>query len=77
MEPRDRSLRVDRRSHRPGLGARFKGTNKRGVFRWSTKPEVVVADHGRQFSFVTHSAVLSTKWTYRFEPNGRRWDGDG
>jgi hypothetical protein len=52
----------------PEPGARFKGTNKRGVFRWSTKPEVVVAERGRQFSFVTHSAGPSTKWTYRFEP---------
>ena len=52
----------------PELGARFKGTNKRGVFRWSTKPEVVVAEPGREFSFVTHSAGPSTKWTYRFEP---------
>lgn len=51
----------------PAPGARFKGTNKRGVFRWSTKPEVVVAEPGREFSFVTHSAGPSTKWTYRFE----------
>jgi len=52
----------------PAPGARFKGTNKRGVFRWSTKPEVVVAERGRQFSFVTHSVGPSTKWTYQFEP---------
>ena len=52
----------------PAPGARFKGTNKRGVFRWSTRPEVVVAERGRQFSFVTHSVGPSTKWTYRFEP---------
>lgn len=52
----------------PAPGARFKGTNKRGVFRWSTKPEVVVAERGHQFSFVTHSVGPSTKWAYRFEP---------
>ena len=52
----------------PAPGARFKGTNKRGIARWSTKPEVVVADRGREFSFVTHSIGPSTKWTYRFEP---------
>lgn len=50
-------------------GARFKGTNKRGIFRWSTKPEVVAADRGREFAFVTHSAGPSTKWSYRFEPS--------
>ncbi|MGQ0431605.1 MAG: SRPBCC family protein [Microthrixaceae bacterium] len=54
----------------PALGARFKGTNKRGMFRWSTKPEVVVAYRGREFSFVTHSTGPSTKWTYRFQPAG-------
>lgn len=48
-------------------GARFKGTNKRGVFRWSTKPEVVAAERPREFSFVTHSVGPSTRWTYRFE----------
>ena len=30
----------------PAVGARFKGTNRRGIFRWSTKPEIVVADRG-------------------------------
>lgn len=52
----------------PTPGARFKGTNKRGVFRWSTKPEVVVAERGREFSFVTKGRGPSTKWTYHFEP---------
>lgn len=52
----------------PTHGARFKGTNKRGIFRWSTKPEVVVADRGREFAFVTKSRGPSTKWTYRLEP---------
>src|SRR5437899_4400364 len=52
----------------PAVGARFKGTNKRRIFRWSTKPEVVAAERGREFSFVTKSRGPSTKWTYRFEP---------
>lgn len=52
----------------PRPGARFKGTNRRGIFRWSTKPEVVTADRGREFAFVTKSRGPSTKWTYRFEP---------
>jgi hypothetical protein len=51
----------------PTVGARFKGTNKRGFIRWSTKPEVVVAERGREFAFVTKSIGPSTKWTYRFE----------
>ena len=52
----------------PAPGTRFKGTNRRGIARWSTKPEVVVAERGREFAFVTHSIGPSTRWTYRFEP---------
>lgn len=53
----------------PAVGARFKGSNQRGVARWSTKPRVVVADPGREFAFVTgHLGRDMTKWSYRFEP---------
>lgn len=51
----------------PAVGARFKGTNKRGLVRWSTKPEVVAAEPGREFSFVTKGMGPSTKWSYRFD----------
>ena len=52
----------------PAVGARFKGTNRRGVARWSTTPRVVVADPGREFAFVTgHRGRDMTKWTYHFE----------
>jgi hypothetical protein len=55
----------------PVVGARFKGTNKRGPFRWSTKPRVVAADEGKLFAFaVPHSGKDMTKWSYRFEPEG-------
>ena len=50
------------------MGARFKGSNKRRFARWSTKPEVVAADPGREFAFVTPGSG-STKWTYHFEPS--------
>jgi hypothetical protein len=54
---------------RPAVGARFKGTNRHGVARWSTKPRVVTADPGREFAFVTgHLGRDMTKWSYRFEP---------
>ncbi len=53
----------------PAVGARFKGTSRRGLVRWSTKPRVVTADEGREFSFVTtHRGHDETKWSYRFEP---------
>lgn len=52
----------------PVVGARFKGSNRRGVARWSTKPRVVVADPGRDFAFVTgHLGRDMTRWSYRFE----------
>ena len=48
----------------PAVGARFKGTNKRGFVTWSTKPTVVVADPGREFAF---EVGADTRWTYRFD----------
>src|SRR5881392_2910441 len=47
-------------------GARFKGTNKRGFVRRSTKPEVLEAERGKVFAFETRSG-LGTRWTYTFE----------
>jgi uncharacterized protein YndB with AHSA1/START domain len=51
----------------PAVGARFKGSNKRGPVRWSTKPEVVAADPGREFAFETRGMGPVTKWSYRFD----------
>jgi uncharacterized protein YndB with AHSA1/START domain len=51
----------------PAVGARFKGSNKRRLIRWSTKPEVVAADPGREFAFVTKGMGPSTRWSYRFD----------
>lgn len=53
------------------VGARFKGTNRRGFMRWSTKPRVVAAEPGREFAFVVNLMIFHremTKWCYRFEP---------
>ncbi|MGQ0433062.1 MAG: SRPBCC family protein [Microthrixaceae bacterium] len=54
----------------PAVGARFKGTNKRGIARWSTTNQVVAAEPGREFAFETQQSGV--RWSYRFEP-----DGDG
>jgi uncharacterized protein YndB with AHSA1/START domain len=51
----------------PAAGARFKGSNRRGPLRWSTKPQVVAADPGKEFAFRVKSDVL---WTYRFAADG-------
>lgn len=53
----------------PAVGARFKGHNKLGLFRWSTTPTVKVAEHGKEFMFETGKpGKEQTRWTYRFEP---------
>jgi uncharacterized protein YndB with AHSA1/START domain len=52
----------------PAVGARFKGSNKRGRARWSTTNTVVEAEPGRMFSFET--AQSGARWTYRMEPDG-------
>lgn len=49
----------------PAVGAKFKGHNRIGRFmKWSTTPEVTVADRGREFTFRTKETI----WRYRFEP---------
>ena len=52
----------------PAVGARFKGSNKRGFARWSTTNKVVEADAGRRFSFETQQSAA--RWTYRLQPDG-------
>ena len=51
----------------PAVGARFKGSNKRGLVSWSTKPTVVTAEPGREFAFDVDTDV---RWTYRLAPDG-------
>ena len=54
----------------PAVGARFKGTNKRGFARWSTTNTVVEAEPDRAFAFETKQS--GTRWRYQLTP-----DGDG
>lgn len=51
-------------------GAQFKGYNRRGVRRWSTKSEVVVAEPGREIAWDTKSVfnLPVARWRYRIEP---------
>ena len=52
----------------PAVGARFKGSNKKGLMRWSTKCEITKADRPTAFEWqVAESGML---WGYRFEPAG-------
>ena len=50
----------------PVVGARFKGTNKRGMIRWSTTNTVVTADAGQEFAFETADSGI--RWCYAIEP---------
>lgn len=52
------------------VGARFKGSNRRGAVRWSTTNEVVAAEPGVEFAFETKQSGM--RWRYDIEP-----DGDG
>ena len=52
----------------PAVGARFKGSNKRGFARWSTTNKVVEAEPGKAFSFETQQSAA--RWTYRMQPDG-------
>lgn len=54
----------------PAVGARFKARNKgtRGP-AWFNKPEVIVADPGREFAFNRKGpGIGSYTWRYRLEP---------
>ena len=55
----------------PAVGARFRGSNRRGWRRWSTTCTVVAAEPGRTFAFeVAFSVVPASRWTYAFQPDG-------
>jgi hypothetical protein len=52
----------------PALGARFKGTNRNGVRRWSTTVTVLACEPGKVFEFaVTAGPLAVAKWRYEFE----------
>jgi uncharacterized protein YndB with AHSA1/START domain len=53
-------------------GARFRGTNRNGIFRWSTVCTITAADPGREIEWVTKAIGLLTGalWRYDFTPNG-------
>lgn len=58
------------------VGTVFDGHNRRGVFRWTTRCTVTVADPGERFAFRVRAIGLRrpllpsriATWEYRFEP---------
>ena len=55
----------------PTVGAKFRGTNRKGLRRWSTTCTVTAADEGKRFAFdVTYGPVSISTWEYTFSSNG-------
>ena len=51
------------------VGARFRGSNRKGWRRWSTTCTVVAADAGRRFAFdVSWGRLPIARWSYEFLP---------
>jgi uncharacterized protein YndB with AHSA1/START domain len=54
---------------RPAVGARFRGTNRRGWRRWSTTCTVTAAEPGRRFEFdVSYGPIPLSTWSYQLAP---------
>ncbi|WP_052666883.1 SRPBCC family protein [Nitriliruptor alkaliphilus] len=55
----------------PQVGARFRGFNRNGVFRWWTTATVTTADPGRRFAYrVSVLGAAVSEWSYDLEPQG-------
>jgi len=55
----------------PAVGAKFRGTNRKGFRRWSTTCTVTAAEMGKRFTFeVTYGPVRISTWDYQFTQNG-------
>lgn len=53
----------------PAVGAQFRGRNRRGLHRWSTRCTVTRCDPGRSFAFAVSSVGLPVaEWGYELEP---------
>jgi uncharacterized protein YndB with AHSA1/START domain len=51
------------------VGARFRGSNRRGPLQWTTTCTVTAADPGRRFAFtVTWAGVPISDWGYDLAP---------
>jgi hypothetical protein len=53
----------------PALGAVFKGRNRSGVRRWSTRGTIVAADPNRRIAWdIAALGLAGARWGYRIEP---------
>lgn len=56
----------------PGRGARFRGYNRLGLWRWTREALVTEAERGSEFAFVTlgDRDTEQTRWRYHLVPSG-------
>jgi hypothetical protein len=55
----------------PAVGVGFRGRNRRGLHRWSTRCTVTRCDPGQGFAFAVSSMGLPVAdWAYDIEPDG-------
>lgn len=53
------------------VGAEFSGSNRRSIFRWTTRCRVVESAPGRAFAFeVTYLGLAVAQWRYVLEADG-------
>lgn len=53
----------------PKIGATFKGRNRAGIRRWSTKGTIVAADRNRRIAWdIAALGLPGARWIYRIEP---------
>lgn len=58
-------------ANNPSVGARFRGSNRRGWRRWSTTCTVTRCERGSAFAFeVAVAGIPASRWTYEFRPDG-------
>ena len=54
----------------PSVGAVFKGTNKIGIRRWSTKSKIVAVEPNRKIAWeVSALGLRAARWTYLIDPS--------
>ncbi len=57
----------------PTVGAKFRGSNRKGLRRWSTTCTVTAADKGSRFSFeVTYGPLRISTWDYTLTGTGKK-----
>jgi hypothetical protein len=55
----------------PVVGARFRGSNRRGPLLWTTTCTVTAAEPARRFAFsVAYAGVPISDWSYTFAADG-------